>query len=75
MKKLVAAFLGSALIFPVITGCAEHGRVTVRTYGPAEAPYYNRWESDTHRRHMEYERRKRAEQRNYWEWRRQHDRD
>jgi hypothetical protein len=63
------------MMFPLISGCAAHGRVYVRTYGPAEAPYYSRWEHDTRRDHMEYERRKRAEQNEYWRWRRHHDHD
>ena len=75
MKKLVSLFLGSILMLPFIEGCAAHGRVYVRSYGPAEAPYYNRWERESRREHMEYERRRKAEQNQYWNWRRHHDHD
>jgi hypothetical protein len=66
----VSLFLGSIMLFPLVTGCAAQGRVYVRTYGPAEAPYYNRWERDTRRDYTEYERRKKAAQDEYWRWRR-----
>lgn len=72
MKKFASVLLGSVLMAPLLTGCAARGGVYVRTYGPAEAPYYNQWEHETHRQHMEYERRKREEQREYWDWRRHH---
>lgn len=75
MKKFTSFLLGSILMFPLITGCAVHGGVYVRTYGPAEAPYYTRWENETHREHIDYGRRKRAEQHEYWEWRRHHEHD
>lgn len=73
MKRLTGFVLGLALMIPlVVTGCGVRGGVYVGTYGPPEAPYYTRWERETHRRHMEYEQRKRAEQHEYWEWRRHH---
>jgi hypothetical protein len=34
-----------------------------------EEPYYDHWERETHRRHEEFRRRQRQEQREYWEWR------
>jgi hypothetical protein len=75
MKKLIGVLLGTALGLPLI-GCPEHTRIYVGTYGPAETPYYTQWERERHYQHMEYERRKRAEQRAYWEWRKHHhDRD
>lgn len=72
MRKFTSVLLGTTLMFPLMTGCTVHGRMHVRTYGPTEAPYYTEWEHETHRNHMEYERRKRAEQHEYWEWRRHH---
>jgi len=72
MKKLNAILLGAALLSPVITGCAAHGHIYVQTYGPAEAPYYTQWEHETHRDHVDYEKRKKAEQHDYWEWRKHH---
>ena len=71
MKKLATLLLGSVLVFPLI-GCPARGGVYVGTYGPPEEPYYTRWESERHYQHVEYERRKKAEQRDYWEWRKHH---
>ncbi|HEY1580590.1 MAG TPA: hypothetical protein VGF82_26300 [Terracidiphilus sp.] len=72
MKKLASALLGSVLMIPLITGCPAHRHVYVETYGPAETPYYGQWEHETHREHMEFERRQKAEQHEYWEWRKHH---
>ena len=74
MKKLASLLLGSVLVFPLLPliGCPAHESVYVGTYGPAESPYYTRWESERHYQHVEYERRKKAEQRDYWEWRKHH---
>lgn len=75
MKKLTSALLGSMLTImtiPLLTGCPAHGHVYVETYGPAETPYYTQWERESHREHMEFERRKKAEQHEYWEWRKHH---
>ena len=35
--------------------------------GPSETGYYPTWETETHRQHRDYERRGRAEQRQYWD--------
>ena len=75
MKKLMSFFLGSTLVIPLMSGCAVQGRAYVRTYNPADAPDYFRWEHETQRQHMEYESRKKAEQHEYWEWRKHRDRD
>jgi hypothetical protein len=34
-----------------------------------ETVYYNRWEHETHRPHVELNRRAAAEQKEYWDWR------
>lgn len=77
MKKLIGFVLGSAMMIPLFAGCAEHRRAYVYgTYGPSESGYYSSWETETHRQHRDFERRRKAEQRQYWEWRKQHhDRD
>ena len=72
MKKTICSLLGSVLVIPLMVGCPDRGRVYVRTYGPAESPYYSQWEGERHYQHMEYERRKQREQREYWKWRNQH---
>lgn len=73
MKRMAGLILGSALMIPLLVGCPEHRQTYVYgTYAPSEEVYYSRWERETHREHREYERRKKAEQREYWEWRKQH---
>jgi hypothetical protein len=72
MKKTICSLLGSVLVIPLMVGCPDRGRVYVRTYGPAESPYYSQWEGERHYQHMEYERRKQREQGEYWKWRNQH---
>lgn len=36
-----------------------------------EAPYYNRWEQETHRQHKEFNQRTEDEKKDYQDWRRQ----
>ena len=72
MKKTICSLLGSVLVIPLMVGCPDRGHVYVQTYGPAESPYYTQWEGERHYQHMEYERRKQQEQREYWNWRKHH---
>jgi hypothetical protein len=61
--------LAAAIALPALTtGCAVHARV----YGPGEDVYYTQWEHETHRDHVDYEKRKDAEQKEYWRWRHDH---
>lgn len=67
---LFAAALASSV---AMTGCASHGFYD--SYGhyyrwnAGEDRYYRRWESETHRDHMDFNRRGPEEQRSYWGWR------
>jgi hypothetical protein len=71
MGRLGRLLLASTLIIPLFgTGCAEHRRVYA--WGPGETIYYGQWEHDTHRQHIDYERRSAAEQKQYWNWRHHH---
>jgi hypothetical protein len=71
MGKIGRILLASALAIPLLaTGCAEHRRAYA--WGPGENAYYARWERETHRNHVEYQRRSGAEQRGYRNWRRHH---
>lgn len=73
MNKVNSLLLESVLMISLLgAGCAAHGRVYVGTYGPEETPYYTQWEHETHREHIEYEHRQKAEQHAYWEWRKHH---
>jgi hypothetical protein len=65
-----------ALSAPImIAGCSGG----YRTYDPYyndyhvwnndEVVYYNRWEHDTHRDHVDFRKRKPDDQKEYWTWR------
>ena len=70
---LLAAALASSL---ASVGCAEHH---YRVYDPYytdyhvwnhdEVVYYNRWEHDTHRDHVDFAKRNDAEKKEYYTWR------
>jgi hypothetical protein len=67
---LTAAFLSPILM----TGCAVHARVYDPYYHDyhgwsGETVYYNQWERDTHRDHVEFEKRNDADKKAYWDWR------
>ncbi len=70
-KQLNQLLLAAALILPVFgVGCGEHRQVYV--WGPSESTYYVQWEHETRRDHVEWERRNKAEQKEYWNWRHHH---
>ena len=89
MKRIFRPLIvGVLLAAPLLTtGCA--GRVGVgyyRAYDPYYHTYrpwndnevviYNRWRTETHRDpHREFRHLNRGEQRQYWEWRRNHHHD
>jgi hypothetical protein len=61
-RNFASLLLAAAVTAPVaMTGCRTQ-----------ETVYYNQWEHDTHREHMDLERRSEAEKREYAEWRRTH---
>ena len=63
-KNRATYLLIFALALPLfLTGCRDH-----------EADYYNRWEHETHREHVDQARRNAEEQREYREWRERQDR-
>ena len=71
MKKLNRLLLAAAIALPMLAiGCGGHTRVYA--WGPAEGPYYSRWEVETHHDHMEWESRNEADRNAYWEWRKHH---
>jgi hypothetical protein len=82
MRKLTPTLsmfaLTVALSAPIlIGGCSGGG--SYRTYDPYyndyhvwnndEVVYYNRWEHDTHRDHVDFRKRKTDDQKEYWNWR------
>jgi len=73
----LAAMLTSPLLF---TGCAVHARVYDPYYHDyhawdGESGYYVQWETDTHRRHEDFNKRSDNDKKAYWDWRHQHDHD
>lgn len=73
--------LASLLMAPLaMVGCAAHAEY--RAYDPddgtyhywdsSEVVYYTQWEHDTHRHHRDYRKRNNDEQREYWQWRKNH---
>jgi hypothetical protein len=78
MRRLLGTLLfAGALVFSSVgfSACSGHARVydvEYRDYHPwdhNEIVYYQRWEVETHRSHVEYDRRNEQEQREYWRWR------
>jgi hypothetical protein len=71
--------LAAALSAPFFTaGCAVHARVYDPYYHDyhdwnGETVYYSQWETETHRNHVDFNKRPRDEQKQYWDWRHSHD--
>jgi hypothetical protein len=69
----------AALVFSVVaTGCTVHAGYYDPYYHDhhdwnGEVVYYNQWEHDTHRDHVEFKQRSKADQKAYWDWRHSHD--
>jgi hypothetical protein len=72
---LLAAAVASPLF---ITGCTVHARVYDPYYHDyhgwnGEVVYYNQWERDTHRDHVEFNHRNDNDKKAYWDWRHSHE--
>ncbi len=75
VRNFASLLLAAALASPVLmTGCTG----SVRVYDPyyhdyhrwnGETVYYNQWEHDTHRDHVDYAKRNADDQKAYWDWR------
>jgi hypothetical protein len=59
------------------SGCAEHAYYDpyYHDYHPVngEVVYYNQWEHDTHRDHVDLNKRSDADKKEYWDWRHKDD--
>ncbi|HTB98255.1 MAG TPA: hypothetical protein VK716_14685 [Terracidiphilus sp.] len=83
MRKVFKSFaplvLAAATAVPImIAGCTVHAGYYdpyYHDYHPVqgEVVYYNQWEHDTHRDHVELKSRNKADQKEYWDWRHSHD--
>jgi len=72
---LFAAAIGAATL---TTGCTVHARYYdpyYHDYHPVdgEVVYYNQWETETHRPHVDLKKRNDADKKEYWDWRHKHD--
>lgn len=70
---LCAAVLASTLL---VGACRDRGVYHDPYYhddhpAATEEPNYQRWEQDTHRTHVDLEKRNQEEQKQYWDWRHQ----
>lgn len=82
-QAIAAATLLGTMMFA--TGCTVHAHAGYyydpydqRYYAPAdEDTFVVQWENETHRRHQDFRDRKKAEQKEYWDWRHKkgHDHD
>jgi len=57
-----------------ISGCYQHHYYDYASFhwADAEEPYYERWEHETHRDHVDYAQRNTDDQHAYWDWRQSH---
>jgi hypothetical protein len=75
-----ARFFAMLLLFggvaatTTLGGCyAHHGYEYVSgTWTVNEEPYYESWEHETHRDHVDYNQRSADDQKAYWQWRQNH---
>ena len=69
-------FFSAALATSLFSaGCAVHTRVydgyngDYHSWNGHEVVYYNQWEHNTHRDHVDFEKRNQGDQKAYWQWR------
>jgi hypothetical protein len=82
LRLLAVSAVGASLLGAAACGGNGH---YYRAYDPYhndyhawnhdEGVYYQQWEGDTHRNHVEYRKRKANDQKEYWNWRHSHDHD
>lgn len=78
-KSLSPLLLGTMLTSSfLVTGCTVHAGYYDPYYHDyhrwdGETVYYNQWEHDTHRDHVDFKKRNDADKKAYWDWRHSHD--
>jgi len=77
-KNFVQCMVLAALMMMIVPslGCRDRGVYHDPYYhddhpAASEQPYYNRWEQETHRTHVDLSKRSQDEQKQYWDWRHQ----
>lgn len=79
IRRVARPVLGATLFCSLLSaGCAAHRRYYdpyYRDYHPrgGEVVYYEQWERETHRPHLDFERRSEEDRRAYWDWRHHHE--
>jgi hypothetical protein len=75
-QRVSPLVLAAVLVAPVaLVGCSAHVRVYDPYYNDYhvwdhhEVVYYQQWEVNTHRPHVEFSQRNQADQKEYWTWR------
>jgi hypothetical protein len=69
MSKLRQLLLTAALTVPLLATACQQNRYS---WTPAEQPHYVQWEHETHRDHVDWNRRSDDEHKQYWDWRKSH---
>jgi hypothetical protein len=89
MRALIRYFaplvLSATFVVPMLfAGCSAHvegGRVydshyhDYHAWDNNEVVYYNRWETDNHKDHRDFNKRNKKDQQDYFTWRHQQDHD
>jgi len=79
MNSFATLLLAAAIGTPVLTtGCEAHVRIYDADHHDyhdwnGEVVYYNQWEGETHRDHKDFHDRNADEQKEYWNWRHNHE--
>ncbi len=74
-QNIASMLLAATMAVPLMcTGCTVHAGYYdpyYHDYHPisGEVVYYNQWEANTHRTHVELKDRNKDEQKEYWDWR------
>jgi hypothetical protein len=78
-RYLTSLLLAATLVSPVIfSGCAAHVQYydadhhDYHHWDNNEVVYYQRWEVETHRNHVDFAKRNDDEKKEYWNWRHSH---
>jgi hypothetical protein len=79
LKKINSCLLAAVMAVPAFTtGCTVHAGYYNDPYYhdrhpvDGEVVYYQQWETETHRQHVDLKHRSKADQKEYWDWRHKH---
>lgn len=78
-RQFAPALLSAAMASTtLLSGCTVHARIydpyyhDYHAWNDHEVVYYGQWERETHRDHVDFKKRKDADQKEYWTWRHDH---